>query len=145
MVPVREALAERGIRHEADAEFAQQRQHLGLVVAGPQRVLRLQRGDRVHGVGAADRVDPGLGQPDVADLALGDQFGDGADGVLDRGVRVDPVLVVQVDVVGVEPSQRAFNGGADAGRAAVECARGRRRRARSCRTWWPARPRRGGP
>ena len=48
--------------------------------------------------------DPRLRQPDVADLALGHQFGDGADGVLDRGVGVDAVLVVQVDVVGAEPA-----------------------------------------
>ena len=42
------------------------------------------------------------------------------DGVLDRRVRVDPVLVVQVDVVGAEPLQGALDGGADVGRAAVE-------------------------
>ena len=35
-------------------------------------------------------------------------------------VRVDAVLVVQVDVVGAEPLQRAFDGGADVRRAAVE-------------------------
>ena len=115
-----EAVAERRVGHEADAELAQQRQQLGLRVAGPQRVLGLQRGDRVHGVGAADRVGAGLGQADVADLALGDQLGQRADGVLDRGVRVDPVLVVQVDVVGAEPLQRALDRGADVGRAAVE-------------------------
>lgn len=34
----------------------------------------------------------------MADLALLYQFGKGPDGVLDGGVPVDPVLVVQVDV-----------------------------------------------
>jgi hypothetical protein len=62
----------------------------------------------------------GLGQADVADLALGDQLGQRADGVLDRRVRVDAVLVVQVDVVGAQPAQRALDGGADVGGAAVE-------------------------
>ena len=100
-----EAVPERGVGHEADAELAQQREELVLGVAGPQRVLGLQRGDRVHGVGAADRLRGGLGQPDVQDLALGDQLGQRADGLLDRGVRVDPVLVVEVDVVGAEPPQ----------------------------------------
>ena len=42
----------------------------------------------------------------MADLALGDQLGQGADGVLDGGVGVDAVLVVQVDAV-AEPSQGA--------------------------------------
>ena len=78
---------------------AQRRQHLGLGVAGPQRVLALHRGDRVHGVGAADRAGAGLGQAEVADLARRDQLADGAGDVLDRHVRVDPVLVEQVDRV----------------------------------------------
>ena len=98
---------------------AQQRQQLGLGVAGPQRVLGLQRGERVDGVGAADRAGASLGQADVPDLALGDQIGQGADGLLDGRVRVDPVLVVQVDVVGAEPLEGALDGGADVGRAAV--------------------------
>jgi hypothetical protein len=45
----------------------------------------------------------GLGQADVKHLALGDQLGQRADGLLDGRVRVDPVLVVQVDVVRTEP------------------------------------------
>ena len=51
------------------------------------------------------------------------QLGERADGVLDRRVRVDAVLVVQVDVVGAEPPQRALDRGADVGRAAVEAPR----------------------
>ena len=113
-------MAERRVGNEADAQLAQQRQQLGLWVTGPQGVLGLQRGDRVHGVGAADRGGAGLGQADVADLALGDQLGQSADGLLDGGVRVDPVLVVQVDVVGAEPLQGALDRGADVRRAAVE-------------------------
>ena len=71
-------------------------------------------------MGAADRGRAGLGQADVADLALGDQLGQRADGVLDRRAGIDPVLVIQVDVVGAEPLQRPFDCGADVGRAAVE-------------------------
>jgi hypothetical protein len=54
----------------------------------------------VHGVGAADRRGRGFGQADVQDLPFGHELGQGADGVLDRGVRVDAVLVVDVDAVG---------------------------------------------
>lgn len=67
-----EAVSERGVRNKADAQLAQQRKQLGLWVAGPQGVLRLQRCDLVHGVRAADRGGAGLGQADVADLATGD-------------------------------------------------------------------------
>jgi hypothetical protein len=71
-------------------------------------------------VSAADRVDPGLRQSDVADLALAPQLGQSADGVLDRGIRVDPVLVVQVDVVDAESLQGALDRGTDVRRAAVD-------------------------
>ena len=111
-----EAVAERGVGDESDAQLAQQRQQLGLGVAGPQRVLGLQRGDPVDRVGAADRVRAGLGQADVQDLALGDQLGQRADGLLDGRVRVDPVLVVEIDVIGAEPLQGALDRGADVGR-----------------------------
>ena len=73
-------------------------------------------------MGPADGVGAGFGQADVADLALGHQLGERADGVLDGCVRVDPVLVVQVDVVDAEPLEGSLEGGADVGRAAVEVA-----------------------
>ena len=56
----------------------------------------------------------------MTDLALRDQLGHGADGLLDGRVGVDAVLVVEVDVVGAEPLERAFDGEADVLRAAVE-------------------------
>src|SRR5438876_433373 len=55
----------------------------------------------------------------VADLAFGDQPGQSADGLLDGSVAVDPVLVVQVDVVGAQPLEGALDCGADVFRAAV--------------------------
>jgi len=53
----------------------------------------------VHGVGAADRGRGGLGEPEVADLAGVDEFADGARDVLDRHVRVDAMLVEQIDPI----------------------------------------------
>jgi len=104
-------LFSRSIRvwNEADAQLAQQRHQLGLRVTRPQGVLGLERDDRLHGVGSADRGRAGLGQADVSDLALGDQLGQGADGVLDGDLRIDPVLVVKVgalESVAVIPYRR---------------------------------------
>ena len=96
--------AERAERHDADAELAARRDDLVLDVAAPQRPLALQRGDRVHGGGATDRVDRRLGQAEVAHLALGDELGHRPDGLLDRHVEVGAVLVVEVDVVDAEPA-----------------------------------------
>ena len=115
-----EAAAERGVRDESDAQLPQRRQDLGLEVPGPQRVLALQRGDRVHGVGAADGVGRGLAQPEESDLAGRDQLGHGPDGLLDRRVLVHPVLVVEVDVIDSEPLQTGVASGPDILRTSVD-------------------------
>jgi hypothetical protein len=73
----------------------------------------------VLGVGAADRVGSGFRQADVQDRAFLDELGQGAYGLLDGRAPVDAVLIVQVDAVGTEPLERALDGDADAGRAAV--------------------------
>ena len=95
-------------------------QDLVLEVAGEERVLRLERGDRVRGVRAADGGGRRLGEAEVAHLAGGDQLGHRADGLLDRDRLVDAVLVVEVDVVDAEPLQRGVARGADVLRAAVD-------------------------
>ena len=118
--PGEQAVAERRVGDEADPELAQQRQDLRLHVAGPQRVLGLKRGDRLHGVCAADGLGGGLGEAEVQHLALGDQVGDGLRGLLDRGVRVDAVLVEQVDVVGAQALERPFDRGLDVRGTAVD-------------------------
>ena len=59
----------------------------------------------MNGMGPAQRSRAGLGQTQVADLAGLHQVGHGADGVLDRHVRIDAVLIQQVDVVGAEALQ----------------------------------------
>ena len=112
-----EPAPERAERHEADAELLEGGQDLVLGLAPEQGVLALQRGDGLHGVGAADRVDAGLGHPEVVDLAGLDELLDGAGDVLDGDVRVDAVLVEQVDGVGAQAPQGAVDGGADVVRA----------------------------
>ena len=55
------------------------------------------------GVGAADGLGPGFGEPEVADLALLDQARHRAHRLLDRHRVVDAVLVVEIDDVDFEP------------------------------------------
>src|SRR5262249_61893222 len=68
-----EPAAERRERHESNAELAHQRDDSRLEVALPQRVLALERRDRVHRVRAAYRLLPGLGQAEMPHLALADE------------------------------------------------------------------------
>jgi hypothetical protein len=114
-----EAAAERRVRHEADPELAQHRQHLGLRVARPEGVLALHGRDGMHGVRPTDGVDRGLREPVTAQLAGLDQLGEGADGVFDRDLRVDAVLVIEIEVVGAKPAQRVVEGRAQVLGAAV--------------------------
>jgi hypothetical protein len=93
------SLASGAERDEPDAELRKRRDDLGLRGTPPQRVLLLQRRHRLHGVGAADCARRGLRHAEVAHLARADQLAHGAGGVLDRDVRVDAVLVKQVNVV----------------------------------------------
>ena len=93
---------------------------VGLGFAPPQGVLALQGGDRLDGVGAAENLDTGFGQAEVGDLAGVDEFLDGSGDILDRHVGIDPMLVEQVDTVGVEPTQGVLDGGADVVGPAVQ-------------------------
>ena len=76
--PGEEPLAERAERDEPDAELLEGRDDLVLRRPRPEAVLALEGGQRLDGMGAADRRDGRLGHPEVADLALGDQVLDGA-------------------------------------------------------------------
>ena len=69
-LPREEALAQRAEGDEADPELLERRQHLRLGLPPPQRVLALERRDRLDRVGAADRLHARLGQAEVLDLAL---------------------------------------------------------------------------
>ena len=57
---------------------------------------------------APDGLRAGLGQSEMLDLALADQVLHRAGDVLDRHVRVDAVLIEQIDGVGLEPLERGF-------------------------------------
>jgi hypothetical protein len=97
IAPVRKPLPSGLYGDEADAELFQPGQDLGFRFAPPQRVLALHRGDRLR----TDRS--GL-------LAGVDEVLDGARDVLDRHVRVDPVLIEQVDRLDPQPARRCPHG-----------------------------------
>ena len=104
-----EALAERAVGHEADAQLLARGQHLLLGTPPPQRVLALHGRHRLDRVRSSDRLGGRLGHAEVLHLAGLDEFLDRAGDVLDRHLRVDPVLVVEVDGVDAEPLQRAVD------------------------------------
>ena len=116
-----EALAQRAVGHEADAEFLERRDAL------PSRASRLHSEyslwSAVTGWTAwARRIvcTPASERPKCLTLPCLDQFLHRARHVFDRHVRVDAVLIEQVDGVDLEPLERALGGLLDVLRPAVQ-------------------------
>src|SRR5215467_9491094 len=61
-------------------------------------------------MGAPDGVGAGLAEAEMADLALLDEPRHGADGVLDRHVRVDAMDVIEIDHLDAEPLEARLAG-----------------------------------
>ena len=91
--PGEEAFAQRAERNEADPEFLQSWNHLRFRLAPPQRVFALERGHRLDGVRAADRLHSSLGKAKVLYLACPNQILYRSGHIFDRHVRVDTVLI----------------------------------------------------
>src|SRR5947209_11826819 len=118
-----EALAEWAVGHEADTEFLAGRNHFRLRPPPPERVFVLYGRDRLDGVRAADRLHSRFRETEVLDLALLNQLLHRARHVLNRHLRVNAVLIEQINRLDLEPPERAFDGLLDVLRLAVEAVR----------------------
>ena len=107
--PVRKPFAQRAEWNKADAKFLKCRNDFGLRGSVPERVLTLHGGDGLHGVSAADRLRAGFRQAEVLDLALSNQFLHRSSYVFDGHLRVNAVLIVEIDDVGLQALERAFD------------------------------------
>ena len=70
-------------------------------------------------MGAPDRLHTSLGEAEVPDLALPDQVPDRSSHVFDRHVRVDAMLVEEIDVIRLQSLQRGVGHFANPLRVAV--------------------------
>ena len=103
-----EALAQRAEWNEPDPEFLERRDHFRFRLSPPQRVFALQRSDRLDCVCATDGLHAGFRESEVLHLALLDQVLHGSGDVFDRHVRIDTVLIEQVDDIGPEALERGL-------------------------------------
>src|SRR2546423_989760 len=72
--------------------------------------------------GATNGFDAGFGKSDVAYFSFFDELSQTADRVFDRRVRINPVLVIKINVVGSQATQTAFAGPANVIRPAIHAA-----------------------
>ena len=82
-------------------------------------VLALHGRHGQDGMRPADRLRAGFGQPEVLHLTGLHEFLDGARDILDRHVRIDAMLIQQVDRVDAKPLERSLDGLLDVRRLAV--------------------------
>jgi hypothetical protein len=61
-------------------------------------------GERLHQVPAGE-----IGAADITDLAAANEIVEGADGLLDRRLRIEAVQLEEIDIVGAEPAQAALD------------------------------------
>src|SRR5262249_40877629 len=108
-----ESAPQRTERHEADTKLTADWQHVGLSIAEPQRVLALQRRNRMDLVCAMDGSRRSLRQPDEPYLAGGDETCKGADAFFDGRLRIDAMKVKEIDDVGPEPAETLVARGSD--------------------------------
>src|SRR5688500_9268712 len=78
----------------------------------------------MNGMRTTNRSRRGLREPEISHLARADQRRHRADRVVGRYVRVDTMLVVEVDVGEAEALERGVTGAADVLRGAVDAAEG---------------------
>jgi len=130
--------AQRAVRHEADAQFAAERQNFRFHVARPQGVFGLQRGDGMHFGGAAEGGGRRLGKAQPANFAGADQLTHRADGFLDGHLRIHAVLVVEVNDLDGEALQAGVAALADVFGPAIDAEKLPPAHRAHCRTWSPA-------
>src|SRR5262249_29179052 len=108
---------------KADAELLAKRQDFALHVARPQRIFDLHGGERMHRMRPPDGRRPGLADAEKTYLALTDKLAHRADRVLDRNGLIDPMDVIEVDAIGLEPPEALLAGFAHIFRPAIREAR----------------------
>ncbi len=127
MAPVRNPRPSGRECDEGRAVARAPRQDLGDVVAGPEGKLRLHGGDGMNRRNRLELRDRWLRDPERAHLSVGDETGHRTPGLGGRNLRIDPVQIVEVDLVDAEPPERVLARGADVlGPAVAAVAVGRR-------------------
>src|SRR5882672_10302097 len=67
----------------------------------------------MHFACAANRLGSCLGETEVTDLPRFHQLSHRADGIFDRGIGIDAMLIIEIDNVGSEALQTGFASGTD--------------------------------
>src|SRR5438094_10380974 len=62
----------------------------------------------MHRMRASDTIGAGFGQTEITHLAGANQLRHRAYGFFDRRLRIDPMLIIEIDAINAEPAQARF-------------------------------------
>ncbi len=96
-LPREEASAKGTEWNKSDSEFLERRQDFCFGFSPPKRVFTLQRSDRLDRVCAADRLHSRFRKSEVLNFSFLNQSPYRSSDVFDRNVRIDAVLIEQID------------------------------------------------
>src|SRR3569832_987943 len=112
--PCEKTFAQRTEGNQADLQLLKRRQNFLLRLAPPKGIFALEGSHRLDGMGAANRLRAGFGKAEMLDLTLLIELFDRSRDLFDRHVRIDAMLVKQVDAVSLEPLERLLGDFPDA-------------------------------
>ena len=107
--PVRKPFSQRAEGNKADSEFLERRHDFLFRLPRPKGVLALKARDGLDCVGAPNRLHSCFGKAEVLNLAFLNQVFHGSRYVFNRHVRVNAVLIEQIDNIGSEALERRLS------------------------------------
>ena len=116
--------AHRAPRDEANSQFFAHGKHaVSLWTSFHERIFGLNGRNRLNRMSLADRARTRLGETEVQDFTFLDEVLDCTGDILDRHVRIDPMLIVEINMIGPEPLEGCLDDPLDTLRSAVEADR----------------------
>src|ERR1051325_1164994 len=121
--PGEKTTAQRRVRDKANSQFAARGQDaVVLRIARPERVFRLHGSNGMDRVGAANRLCARLRQAEEPHFTCAHQLGHRANRLFNRRIRIDAMLVIEIDYLYVESLQTGFARRAHVIRSAADAA-----------------------
>src|SRR5439155_13424964 len=114
------AFTERAEGNETDSEFLKRRQHVILRLPPPNRVFALNCRQRLNGMSPTDCLCSSFGKAKMFHLTLLDQLLHRPSHIVDWHVRINPMLIKQIDGIDFETLERRVSYLLDMFRPAIQ-------------------------
>src|SRR5262249_27159724 len=115
-----ESFPQRAERNKPNAEFFQRRHDSRLWLSPPQRIFALQRRHRLNRMRSANRLHARFRQSKMLYLSFANQTFNCTSNVFDRYIRINPVLIQQINHIGLQSLKGSLDHFLDVLRPAIQ-------------------------